>query len=421
MNKTTTTEYSKSKQKRIAIQEAANKRQRQQTVNKVIIGVIIAAVVCLVLGIAYSANLFNIKTIITNPVEPETDYSAGLADDGTIEGINTADYIGTFDVSSITLDEDDVTYSDDSMDSHIQSLVESYKTLNDSADLTAASGDTLSINYVGTVDGEEFDGGSADDQDLELGSGTFIDGFEDQLIGAHPGDDVTVNVTFPDDYGVDDLNGKDAVFAVHVNGIYEIPAFDDAFVQTNLADSGYTTAEEYKEGYRAEQVQSLYNSAIDSWVGENVTPDSYPKTYLRHIEGLLMTDDATSYEYYKSLYETYGLSFDYDSYQDLYATDDQTYEENRDERAKTTVTKTLVYQNVFENAGLTITDEEYQTYLDDNSVSDTDLETYGKGYYMQRIIREKALDYMQDLVTVTSVVEDSTETTDTAATETTAE
>ena len=89
--------------------------------------------------------------------------------------------------------------------------------------LTVANGDTVNIDYVGTVDGVEFDGGSTNGTgtDLVIGSGSYIDDFEDQLIGAHPGDEVQVEVTFPDDYGSQDLAGKDAVFAVTINGIYQ--------------------------------------------------------------------------------------------------------------------------------------------------------------------------------------------------------
>lgn len=89
--------------------------------------------------------------------------------------------------------------------------------------LEVKDGDTVNIDYVGKIDGTAFDGGSTDGNgtDLVIGSGTYIDNFEEQLIGVHPGDEVEVTVTFPDDYGVDDLNGKEAVFDVTVNGIYE--------------------------------------------------------------------------------------------------------------------------------------------------------------------------------------------------------
>lgn len=89
--------------------------------------------------------------------------------------------------------------------------------------LTVEDGDTVNIDYVGSIDGIEFDGGNTQGNgtDLTIGSGRYIDDFEEQLIGAHPGDEVEVTVTFPDDYGNDELNGKEAVFDVTVNGIYQ--------------------------------------------------------------------------------------------------------------------------------------------------------------------------------------------------------
>ena len=89
--------------------------------------------------------------------------------------------------------------------------------------LTIEDGDTVNIDYVGSIDGVEFDGGNTQGQgtDLTIGSGRYIDDFEEQLIGAHPGDEVEVTVTFPEDYGNEELNGKEAVFDVTVNGIYQ--------------------------------------------------------------------------------------------------------------------------------------------------------------------------------------------------------
>jgi len=89
--------------------------------------------------------------------------------------------------------------------------------------LEVKDGDTVNIDYVGSVDGVEFEGGNTNGAgaDLTIGSGSYIDDFEEQLIGAHPGDTVEVNVTFPENYGNEELNGKDAVFTVTVNGIYE--------------------------------------------------------------------------------------------------------------------------------------------------------------------------------------------------------
>ena len=89
--------------------------------------------------------------------------------------------------------------------------------------LTIEDGDTVNIDYVGSIDGVEFEGGNTNGNgaDLVIGSHTSIDDFEEQLIGHHPGDSVDVTVTFPEDYGKDELNGKEALFKVTINGIYK--------------------------------------------------------------------------------------------------------------------------------------------------------------------------------------------------------
>ena len=108
--------------------------------------------------------------------------------------------------------------------SNAGSLIEAEETTYQTdPSLTVENGDTVNIDYVGSIDGVEFSGGNTQGMgtDLVIGSGLYIDDFEEQLIGAHPGDHVTVTVTFPEDYGKEDLNGKEAVFKVTVNGIYD--------------------------------------------------------------------------------------------------------------------------------------------------------------------------------------------------------
>ncbi|MFC6176069.1 trigger factor [Companilactobacillus huachuanensis] len=110
----------------------------------------------------------------------------------------------------------------------------------------AENGDTVIIDYVGTVDGEEFDGGSAQNYSLELGSGSFIPGFEDQLVGHAAGEDIDVKVTFPEDYQAKELAGKDAVFATKLHEVKtkELPALDDDFAKD--VDEDVDTLEELK-------------------------------------------------------------------------------------------------------------------------------------------------------------------------------
>lgn len=145
--------------------------------------------------------------------EEETSQEASTED---TSGDTTEDTSG--DASGDTSEDTSEGTADDTSDSQ-----ENTGELSTDTSLTVADGDTVNIDYVGTVDGVEFDGGSTNGTgtDLVIGSGSYIDDFEDQLIGAHPGDEVQVEVTFPDDYGSQDLAGKDAVFAVTINGIYQ--------------------------------------------------------------------------------------------------------------------------------------------------------------------------------------------------------
>jgi len=110
----------------------------------------------------------------------------------------------------------------------------------------AEKGDTVNIDYVGTVDGKEFDGGSAQNYSLELGSNTFIPGFEDELIGHAAGEDVDVNVTFPEDYQAKELAGKKAIFKTKLHEVKskELPELDDDFAKD--VDENVNTLEELK-------------------------------------------------------------------------------------------------------------------------------------------------------------------------------
>lgn len=119
-------------------------------------------------------------------------------------------------------------------------------------DGAAENGDTVVIDFVGSVDGVEFDGGKGENHSLELGSGQFIPGFEDQLVGAKAGDEVEVKVTFPEDYQAADLAGKAAVFVTKVNEVKakEVPALDDELAKD--LDDEVETLDELKAKYRKE-------------------------------------------------------------------------------------------------------------------------------------------------------------------------
>ena len=131
----------------------------------------------------------------------------------------------------------------------------------------AADGDTVVIDFVGSVDGVEFDGGKGDNFSLGLGSGQFIPGFEEQLVGHSAGETVDVVVTFPEDYQAEDLAGKEAKFVTTIHEVKEkeVPALDDELAKD--IDEEVETLDELKEKYRkelAEAKETAYNDAVEA-------------------------------------------------------------------------------------------------------------------------------------------------------------
>ncbi|MCZ1920751.1 trigger factor, partial [Enterococcus faecium] len=131
-------------------------------------------------------------------------------------------------------------------------------------DAAAENGDTVVIDFEGFVDGEAFDGGKGENYSLELGSGSFIPGFEDQLVGHKSGESLDVNVTFPEDYQAEDLAGKEAVFKVTIHEVKakEVPELDDEFAKD--VDDEVSTLDELKEKYRKELVETKEKAADDA-------------------------------------------------------------------------------------------------------------------------------------------------------------
>ncbi len=170
--------------------ERRKKEMRRRISKIIVITLPLIAVIALIIAIILTSDSFGSDT--------SSGDSAASSESGTEDTSGAEDTSGTDDSA------DSTSYSTDTS-------------------LTVEDGDTVNIDYVGSVDGVEFDGGNTQGMgtDLVIGSGSYIDDFEEQLIGSHPGDQVEVTVTFPEDYGNEELNGKEAVFDVTVNGIYE--------------------------------------------------------------------------------------------------------------------------------------------------------------------------------------------------------
>jgi trigger factor len=394
-------ELSKSKAKRVERQKEVAKEKQKKLIYR-IIGIVIAVAIVAVIAFNIGKRVYTVAIRTTS----DSNMSAGLDDNGIISGVDVSKYITLVDYKNISVPADEVAAIDDEVEEDINSTLESYDYISYDTSLEVADGDVVNIDYEGTIDDEDFDGNTSNGEgyDLTIGSGTFVDDFEEQLIGAHPGDELTVEVTFPDDYSNSDIAGKDAVFTVTINGITVTPELTDDFVAENLDIEGVTTADEYRAYVENTFYEDHLEDYLTDYIYENSTVNSYPKSYLKSIKSILKYDDEYMMSYYNSMYESYGMSsYVFENLWD-YAGDDVTdeisYEKDLTSRAKDTVKTAFVYQAIFEDAGLSIDIDTVLSDMTDEYGEDYTqqmIDTYGQGYMAQAEIKNAVIDYLVDM------------------------
>ena len=217
------------------------------------------------------------------------DYSSIFDENGYVAGVTATDYVTVPADLKLTLSEEANTVAAEDVDSYINdNILASFEETVEVTDRAAATGDTVNIDYAGSIDGVAFDGGTAQGYDLTLGSGRFIDGFEDQIAGHTPGETFDVVVTFPDPYEKNpDLAGKEAVFTTTLNSIQEtqLPELTDAWVQENLnQELGLTsvdTLKSYVEGILLfdQQANEIYSQLNEQLTVAEELPESLVKYF----------------------------------------------------------------------------------------------------------------------------------------------
>ena len=223
-------------------------------------------------------------------------------------------------------------------------------------DGAAEKGDTVVIDYVGTVDGEEFDGGSADNYSLELGSNSFIPGFEDQLVGHKTDEVVDVNVTFPDEYQSKELEGKDALFKVTIHEIKEkqLPELDDEFAKDidedvdTLDELKEKTKENIKEQKQAAAKAAIEDEAIQKAV-ENAEFEAIPQA---------MLDDDTNRQVQQYLAGIQQQGINPQMYFQITNTTEDDLKDQFSADAESRVKTNLLLEAVVKDANLTASEEE---------------------------------------------------------------
>lgn len=244
---------------------------------------------------------------------------AGVDVNGMISRYSTFCELGEY--KGIEYNEQKTVVTDEMIQAEIDDLIDQYSTSENLTTGTANNGDTVNIDFVGKIDGVEFEGGSTEGAgyDLTLGEGRFIPGMEDKIVGHNVGDTFDINVTFPTDYYMADMAGKEAVFSVTINHIVKVtkPEYNDAFVAVNTEQK---TVAEYEENlkktmteYYASSDESFNKSTIMDIVLGNANVTEYPEKDMKElingvIENVQKEADESGYDFGLYVTSVYGMA-----------------------------------------------------------------------------------------------------------------
>ena len=304
-------------------------------------------------------------------------YSDGLDENGYWTGVKALDVVTLpEDYAAIPLKKADIEPTEDEVQSQIDSLLDQHSTTAEVTGRAAANGDTVTIDYAGTVDGVAFTGGTYSGYSLKLGSGTFIDGFEDQIVGHNVGDTFDVKVTFPEGYSDSTdaegntlvLSGKEAVFSVTLNGISEEvqPELTDAWVDETLGTSNdLHSVEALRAFYQQQLYQTNLQTAVMDYLLQNSTFGDIPKSVLDYQVTQCLNYYYTMGGYYGYELDAFVQMMGYDNADAMLAA----LADNIESYAK----EALVYQAVAEAMELAPTQEQIDAY---SAYTDT----YGANY-----------------------------------------
>ena len=323
--------------------------------------------------------------------------SSAYDDNGFWSGIKASDYVTLpEDFSALHLDKKDLEPTESDIAQALESLLENYNTKDIVADITdrpCALGDTVIFDYSGSVDGVVFRGGTAENADLTLGSGKFISGFEEGIVGHTPGEEFDIEVTFPKGYNDStDADGNKivlseakAVFHIKLHSIRTV-VLTDTWVHNKLS-------EEYGVHTVAELNSYLHDSLADQNLMDAVYQALLVSSKFSGLPRVMVDSEATYllyiYSYYASSYQT-----DLSTYLTAMGYKDTTDLLNKNaEGIISYCQQYLLFQAVAEQYGITVTEEQMKGY-------ESYIQTYGKGYTANSLLSTNALKYVSERITV---------------------
>ncbi|HCJ07625.1 MAG TPA: trigger factor [Lachnospiraceae bacterium] len=331
-------------------------------------------------------------------------------------------YVTLGDYKGIEYTKTVAAVTEDDIQSKLDSFVDGLAETNEVTDRAVEDGDIVNIDYVGTMDGEEFDGGSATGQDLTIGSNSFIDGFETGLIGHNVGDEVSLDLQFPDPYPNNtDLAGKDVNFKVTINkiSVKTTPELTDQLVKDN---TDYDTIDAYKESIKEDLKKTNETNAekqAKSDIFDKVVSNCKISGYDEDVVKDLVDEEFKSFKNTADSYKSYGYSYEDVLSMNGYDSEDS-LKKGITEYVKKYLDQKMVLYCIAAKEGIKVsseeTDKKVQEYMDTYNVK-TKEEVYnyfGDDYFEVLVLSEKVMDYLKDNAKLVDSTEADSEDTEAA-------
>lgn len=310
------------------------------------------------------------------------------------------DYVTLGEYKGLVVTTEPVVVTEEDIDSSVRTDVKLADALEAVEDATVEEGDTANIDYEGKLDGEAFEGGTSKGYDLEIGSNTFIDGFEDGLVGVKVGETVDIPLTFPENYGSEELAGQDVVFTVTVNEVKRMPELTDELVNT-ITDGEYTDVQSYRDSIRTSleaNMETEKENKIMTDILTQLTNICEIKEYPQEMVDYGVDNLVATYTQYAAQYEMEFADF----IESFFGMTEEEFMEEAELAAQQNLQQELYLKAVAEAEGLELSDEEFaetsENYAQMYGYESADelIAAYGESTVRISALQDKAMEFLRE-------------------------
>ena len=374
-------------------EEALKKAERNQAIGRVIGVLILVLVVAIIAG----ALIFD----AAKKAEKELNYSIGLDATGKIKGVKAEQFVELADFNALNMNKTDYYPTAEEEQTYIDAIVESYPDLSDKKNVTVKEKDTVSVDYVGRIDGKEYEGGSTNGMGVRvtLGTLTYPEEFEKGIIGHKTGETFDVSVPFAEDFPNEELAGKTVVYTITLNGIYETAEFNDEFVKKNFGNS-VANAEDFLNKYRMNAAQDKFDEYVKDYAVSESKVKTYPAGYLSKMKKFIKAKDYKQMETTNSTYQNLYGKDAYKDVLDMRKMDKKEYRQEVLKSAKEQADENLIMQALFEKFNLSVTDEDIKEVTSSFGFNEDEydqaVERFGEPYLYEQAMINVVNNYLAE-------------------------